>query len=300
MAIIPAGQRLPARYDPLQAYINQARVYPLLTREEEHELAVRYPETRRSRGRAPAGHRQPAAGRQDRPRVPQGLPQPARPGAGGQHRPDAGGEEVRPLPRREALLLRGLVDPRLHPQVHPQQLAAGQDRHHAGAAQALLQPAQGEGEARGAGLRAPGPSSWPSGSTSPRRRCGDGAAAGRLGCLARRAGARRRGRARRAVWTSCTDRSAAPDRTVENREFGALLREKLEAFGETLKGRDREIFELRTTADEPLTLQEIGDRYGITRERARQIERRMMDRLKAYLKQELGDAVEVALESFGE
>ncbi len=97
-----------------------------------------------------------------------------------------------------------------------------------------------------------------------------------------------------------TDRSAAPDRTVENREFGSLLREKLQAFGQTLKGRDREIFELRTMAEEPLTLQEIGDRFGITRERARQIERRMMDRLKVYLREELGDAVEVALDTMGE
>jgi RNA polymerase sigma-32 factor len=97
-----------------------------------------------------------------------------------------------------------------------------------------------------------------------------------------------------------SDRSAGPDRTVENREFSALLREKLAAFGATLRGRDRDIFDLRTVAEEPLTLQEIGDRYGITRERARQIERRMMDRLRDYLRKELGDAVDVALDGVGE
>jgi RNA polymerase sigma-32 factor len=91
------------------------------------------------------------------------------------------------------------------------------------------------------------------------------------------------------------DRSAAPDRAAEDREFAGLLREKLRAFRKTLKGRDGEICELRTMAEEPLTLQQIGDRFGLTRERARQIERRMLDRLKEYLKQELGDAVEVAL-----
>jgi len=93
-----------------------------------------------------------------------------------------------------------------------------------------------------------------------------------------------------------TERSAGPDRQAESKEFSMLLREKLVAFGQTLTGRDREIFELRTLSEEPLTLQEIGDRYGITRERARQLERRMMDRLKEYLRQELGDAVEIALE----
>ena len=86
-----------------------------------------------------------------------------------------------------------------------------------------------------------------------------------------------------------------PDQVVEDEQFSELLREKLREFGKTLSGRDKEIFELRTVADEPLTLQQMGDRYGITRERARQIERRMMDRLKIYLRQELGDAVDLAL-----
>jgi RNA polymerase sigma-32 factor len=94
-----------------------------------------------------------------------------------------------------------------------------------------------------------------------------------------------------------TDQSAGPEVQASDKEFSALLREKLLTFGQTLKGRDREIFELRTLAEEPMTLQEIGDRYGITRERARQIERRMMDRLRDYLRQELGDAVDVALEN---
>ena len=89
--------------------------------------------------------------------------------------------------------------------------------------------------------------------------------------------------------------SEGPDKLVEDKEFSQLLREKVATFGATLTGRDKEIFELRTVADEPLTLQEIGDRYGITRERSRQIERRMMDRLRDYLREELGDAVDVAL-----
>jgi len=92
-----------------------------------------------------------------------------------------------------------------------------------------------------------------------------------------------------------TSRSAGPDEQVEDKEFSEILREKLQTFGADLTGRDREIFELRTIAEEPLTLQEVGDRYGITRERARQIERRMMDRLRDYLREELGDAVDVAL-----
>jgi len=86
-----------------------------------------------------------------------------------------------------------------------------------------------------------------------------------------------------------SDRRAAPDDVVANREIGDILRERVRAFGATLSGREREIFELRTTAEEPLTLQEIGDRYGITRERARQVEQRMIARLREELRAELGD-----------
>jgi RNA polymerase sigma-32 factor len=91
------------------------------------------------------------------------------------------------------------------------------------------------------------------------------------------------------------DVAEGPDKTVEDQQFSERLQQKLRQFGRTLSGRDKEIFELRTVADEPMTLQEIGDMYGITRERARQIERRMMDRLRDFLREELGDAVDVAL-----
>ena len=43
----------------------------------------------------------------------------------------------------------------------------------------------------------------------------------------------------------------------------------------------------------PLTLQELGDRYNVSRERARQLEKRMLDRLKKYLEAEMGTAVDI-------
>jgi len=86
-----------------------------------------------------------------------------------------------------------------------------------------------------------------------------------------------------------------PDVSTESEEFRALLRSKLEAFEATLKGREQTLFHDRLMADQPLTLQEVGERYGISRERARQIEARLLSRLKTYLKKELGDAVQVAM-----
>ena len=46
--------------------------------------------------------------------------------------------------------------------------------------------------------------------------------------------------------------------------------------------------------DEPLTLQEIGERYGVSRERARQLEKRLKKKLRNFLQSQLGDAVQVS------
>jgi RNA polymerase sigma-32 factor len=84
-----------------------------------------------------------------------------------------------------------------------------------------------------------------------------------------------------------------PDRAVAQSEFSELLRGKLEAFAQTLEGREQTIFRERWLTEEPLTLQEIGDRYNVSRERARQLEKRMLDRLKKYLESEMGTAVDI-------
>jgi RNA polymerase sigma-32 factor len=86
-----------------------------------------------------------------------------------------------------------------------------------------------------------------------------------------------------------------PEHEVSGDEFKRMLHDKLRKFGATLQGREAEIFSERLVADEPITLQDLGDRWGVSRERARQVEKRMVLRLRAYLQEELGDAVEIAL-----
>ncbi|HZS35453.1 MAG TPA: RNA polymerase factor sigma-32 [Polyangia bacterium] len=86
-----------------------------------------------------------------------------------------------------------------------------------------------------------------------------------------------------------------PDVRAEGDEFRTLLRQKLEAFAATLRGREQTIFRERLLNDSPKTLQEIGETYGISRERARQLEKRLVTKLKTYLRAELGDAVEIAM-----
>lgn len=56
----------------------------------------------------------------------------------------------------------------------------------------------------------------------------------------------------------------------------------------TLNAREQYIVEQRLLSDSPLTLKELGKRFGITRERARQIERAALKKLKGnYLKSSL-------------
>jgi RNA polymerase sigma-32 factor len=84
-----------------------------------------------------------------------------------------------------------------------------------------------------------------------------------------------------------------PDRAAEQAEFSSLLKDKLEKFAVELEGREQTIFRERWLTDSPKTLQEIGDKYGVSRERARQLEKRLLTKLRKYLETELGAAVDI-------
>ena len=79
------------------------------------------------------------------------------------------------------------------------------------------------------------------------------------------------------------------DEAVVRKELHEILEKSLEPFLAELSDRDRVIFTDRVLSDEPRTLQEIGDEFGITRERVRQIEERMLKAFKKKLKKDLKD-----------
>ena len=87
--------------------------------------------------------------------------------------------------------------------------------------------------------------------------------------------------------------NATPDQIAEGSEFSALLHKQLDEFRVTLSGKDVDIFDKRVVADEPLTLQELGDQFGVSRERVRQLEARLMGKLRDHLRANFGDAVGV-------
>ena len=72
-----------------------------------------------------------------------------------------------------------------------------------------------------------------------------------------------------------------------------MISQKMADFACMLEGKEAVIFNQRLLAEEPLTLQDIGDQYGISRERVRQLESRLKKKLKEYLLHELPDLTDL-------
>jgi RNA polymerase sigma-32 factor len=89
------------------------------------------------------------------------------------------------------------------------------------------------------------------------------------------------------------DKQTSADQRIGDEELRRLFRGKLETFAGTITDeKERFIFQHRllpADGEAPLTLQEVGDRFKLTRERARQIEAKLTGRLRAYLKAEIPD-----------
>ncbi|MFN8945323.1 MAG: RNA polymerase sigma factor RpoD/SigA, partial [Pseudobdellovibrionaceae bacterium] len=71
-----------------------------------------------------------------------------------------------------------------------------------------------------------------------------------------------------------------PDQTLERLEQLEILKEKIEEIRPQLNPRELILLEERILNDQPLTLQEIGEKYGITREAVRQMEARLIKKIQ--------------------
>ncbi len=76
---------------------------------------------------------------------------------------------------------------------------------------------------------------------------------------------------------------------VARKQIEDILHTRVNEFKKSLKPRELEIFEKRIFSDEPLTLQEIGESYNISRERVRQIENNIIKKMKDYFRNEIPD-----------
>jgi RNA polymerase sigma-32 factor len=80
-----------------------------------------------------------------------------------------------------------------------------------------------------------------------------------------------------------SDDSEELDSGLAQRESVQILKDHLDGFLQSLKPRDREIFEKRLLSEAPASLQTIADEYGVSRERIRQVEERLLGNLKVYM-----------------
>ncbi|MBW2683195.1 MAG: RNA polymerase factor sigma-32 [Deltaproteobacteria bacterium] len=80
--------------------------------------------------------------------------------------------------------------------------------------------------------------------------------------------------------------------TVAGKEIKVKLAELLDTLKERLNDKERMILEKRLLTDEPLTLQNIADKFSISRERVRQIEVNLLKKMKKYLEVEMPDIVD--------
>lgn len=73
------------------------------------------------------------------------------------------------------------------------------------------------------------------------------------------------------------------EQTLASAEISDILRDSLKAIESKLNDKEQVILNERLLNDSPLTLREIGERFGITRERVRQIEARLLVKLKEHM-----------------
>jgi RNA polymerase sigma-32 factor len=76
---------------------------------------------------------------------------------------------------------------------------------------------------------------------------------------------------------------------VAKKEMSVSAQQKIAEFRTHMTDRELEIFDKRIFSDTPVTLQEIGDRYGISRERVRQVEKNIIKKMREFFKQEIPD-----------
>jgi RNA polymerase sigma-32 factor len=76
--------------------------------------------------------------------------------------------------------------------------------------------------------------------------------------------------------------------TLAKKQLQNSLTESVSEFEAQLSEKERKIFKGRVIAEDKLTLQELSDELSLSKERVRQIENKLRDRLKAFVTKKLG------------
>jgi RNA polymerase sigma-32 factor len=81
----------------------------------------------------------------------------------------------------------------------------------------------------------------------------------------------------------------SPEQSVADSQLRDVFMEKVREFAAGCDEREQRILEERMLAEEPRTLAELGEEFGVSRERVRQLEARLMKRLEEHMRENLVD-----------
>lgn len=74
-----------------------------------------------------------------------------------------------------------------------------------------------------------------------------------------------------------------PEDQVANGQLGGRVQGVMRNFGQELEGRELEIWERKMVAEDPMSFSELGELFGVSKQRVAQIERRIKTRLRKRL-----------------
>jgi|SRR5690554_1500311 len=91
-----------------------------------------------------------------------------------------------------------------------------------------------------------------------------------------------------------------PETAAAERDLSTQIQAAIDGFGEQIEDpRNRVIWYERMIAEEPRSLLNLGEEWGVSKERIRQVEVQIRSTFKEYLLEQMGDDVEIDwLESF--
>lgn len=85
----------------------------------------------------------------------------------------------------------------------------------------------------------------------------------------------------------------AMEHQLAEAQLKAIFQSKLRAFYQTLNTRDADILSNRVLSEAPMTLDTFGAKYGVSKERVRQLEENLIKKLKKFIRQEIKDLDEI-------
>lgn len=87
------------------------------------------------------------------------------------------------------------------------------------------------------------------------------------------------------------------EESLASDEISGLLRSRIQQIIPGLNEKEQYILKHRLLSDDPVTLREIGEHYNVTRERVRQLEARLLDKIRKHLSGDIKDFSQEWIES---